>query len=155
MFASGGKTPDPVAAGFDSKVRLEILADQVITTGTVTQVLFDDDVYDVLSEFDSDNNRIVVAATGWYDIKYGFNWQNPGDAKVIWNWLLVNAAVVPAGTCLQGDASGSTLGASGSIDIKLTAGDLITMEVYHLFGANLNLRYSDGGGSALTMHRFA
>jgi len=155
MWASGTKPADATAVGFDSKVRLSRSADQSIPGVTWTNVAWDVADYDGLSEFDSDNNRIVVAATGTYTLKYCIVWYNAIAADWTYAEPQVNGATITPCSGKPGDVSGEHTKNNGSIDLALTAGDLVTLRVYTSKAGGLNLQYLSDGGTRLSLRRAA
>ncbi len=153
MWASGVKA---VAASsiFDSKVRIRLSSDQVIPNTTWTQIAWATADYDTLSEFDAGNNRIIVAVSGYYSIKWALQSSQMGVDKACQNRLKVNGAVVSGCAGLQGDATYGYTKFCGSTDIQLTAGDLITMDLHHSYGANRSLIHAVEGGCTLSYKRF-
>lgn len=155
MWASGVKAGDAVAVGFDSKVKLRLSEDQTVPTGTWTLVAWDTVDYDGLDEFDLANNRIVIAASGYYSFKFSFSLGYLTALHYAWCRLMQNGNRREGGTQVEGDASANRTCLTGGSDLYCTIGDLITVDVLHTAVGDWKLSYLTDGGTVLSMHRFA
>lgn len=155
MWASGGGSGGSNATGFDSKLSVKLTANQLIAGTTWTIVDWDTADYDGLSELDAANSKIVIDADGYYSLKYCLVWQNQAAGKSTWSKLKVNGTVVIPGNKKPADTTGEKVREMGSIDMQLSAGDEITLEVYHDEAGGFWLHYATDGGTVLTVHRFA
>ncbi len=154
MWASGVKASSG-ATGFDSKVRVRLSANQVITNLTWTLIAWAVAEYDGLSEFDAGNNRIVVDANGYYDLKYCLQASNIFTAKQCQCRLQIDGVDAAGSSGMVGEATFPYTKFCGGISGYLAAGAVITMDFHHSYGANRSLIAVSAGGCRLSMERFA
>ncbi len=154
MWASGLKVVAS-AGGFDSKVRVKLSGDQVITTASWTTIAWAAADYDTLSEFKATDYGIVVAADGYYDLKFCIQLSNMASGTPCQCRLMVDGAQVAGDSGKNGDATFPYTKYCGGISCYLAAGALVKMDFYHAFGANRSLIATAAGGCRLTMERFA
>lgn len=155
MWASGVKAVGGGTVTFESRVRATLSGNQVVTTATWTEVEFDTTVYDGLDEHDNANDRIVINADGYYSIKHNIMMSNVGLDKPWQTRLKINGTVHSSCVAGYGDVLYSYSKLSGSVDVQLSAGDLITVEVHHQKGADRSVISVADGGSTLCVKRFA
>lgn len=151
MWSSGIK----VSGGFDSKIRLSLAADQAIVTATWSKILWDVADYDALSEFDAANNQIKIVAAGYYNVGYYIPMQQLGVGKACEVRPAIAAAVALGGT---NHAAQGTFGQDkfiGGWSGYYAADTTFYLDIYHDFGANRALYYTNNGGARFWLNRWA
>lgn len=151
MWASGIKA----SGGFDSRVMLRLLADQTITTGSWQKILFDDSDYDGLSEFDSDNNQILIADAGYYHMGFLATMQKVGIDKGYEARIAIGGAIAEGGANGQGNDVFAYQKMGCSWSGYYAAATTVSLDVYHDYGADRLMYYTGYGGVRLWMDRYA
>jgi len=155
MWASGVKPVTSDFSGYESKLKVTLSENLTVTTDVWTAVPFNTVVYDALEELDAGNNRVEVLADGYYTIKYNIQVENVGDGNAAVVRLRVNGVDLVGTPAELGHLVTSYTQNYGAIDVQLSAGDLITIDVYHSKGSDRTLYATQAGGTTLCMHRFA
>ena len=151
----GDKGDTGESAVFDSRIKLYLSADQAIVTATWTKILFNAWEYDGLSEFDSDNNQILIAAAGYYNIGYYIPMQAIGDGKACEIRPAIGGAVGEGGYNHQGNAVHSVDKIIGSWSGYYAAETTFYLDIYHDHGSNRSVHYTSHGGARFWLNRFA
>ena len=116
---------------------------QAIVTNTVTKVLFDAERYDIGADFDADgvDSNFSAPEDGYYYIDAHITFEALADGKIVEVNLVLGGATLVYSRLNSGLISDLTVCAS--VLRFLTAGQLITVQVWHDHGANRNILGGD------------
>lgn len=114
-----------------------------LAAGTFTKVTFDTQVFDEGADYDDLASEWTVPATGWYDVAARCAFSGLADGERAITSLYVNAAEHTRLTDVAQGAAASS-GWGGTVPLKLTAGDVVTVYAYIGGGGDI------GAGAALT-----
>jgi len=107
-----------------------------ITATTFTRVLFDTEVYDTGSDFDTVNHRFTAPVSGYYLVNLGISWSSPVADTYYSCAVYVNGTRVDRTWSFFHASAINFLTSSVSAVVYVAAGQYIEGYVYHTGGAD-------------------
>ena len=112
---------------------------QTISTATNTLVTFDSIEFDVTSDADLTNNRVVPSVEGYYLIDFNFRFSGITDGGQILSYIYKNGSEIKRGMQYNNGAAAGAHGNSTHLLYFNGTTDYLNVYIYQNTGANKNL----------------
>jgi len=122
---------------------------QAISTGTITTVIFDTEVADILGEYDNSTGIFTAKNDGIYSVNTQILWE-AADAGYSYNVMIYSNGVNVMDNYID-RWNGYAYCMPASASVKITAGQTIKIQVVHYRGSNENVYGAATPFSALTI----